>query len=61
MIKSENIFANKSQKENKVNIFANSKSVNLFNLSLSANQKSVNIFATLSDKEPLIKGSDEDR
>ena len=54
------IFGTKREKENKIDIFANSKSVNLFNLpQSSAVTGAVNIFKMAASSDPSVPNSTE--
>jgi len=59
MSRPHNIFANKAQNENRVNIFANHKSVNLFSVTQKDQPIGLNIFTGITNTDPLID-NDED-
>ena len=56
-----NIFACKDKKEDKLNIFANAKSVNLFSLPQSnGTNGAVNIFKMAVSSQPSVQNASED-
>jgi hypothetical protein len=55
------IFASKSKKEDRLDIFANSKSVNLFSLPHSSNANGgTNIFKMAASSQPSVPTAPED-
>lgn len=59
--KRNSIFASRNENENKINIFANSKSVNLLNLPKQDHQTGgINIFTMAALSKPILQKDPED-